>query len=63
MAVRTSRIQAEHREKARGLRRAGAIGKRTMRELIGQCLPLVRNGPATRTAHRYAFALSGATPS
>ena len=41
--MKKSRILAEMRETARGLHRAGAINKRTMRDFDALCLPPVRN--------------------
>jgi putative transcriptional regulator len=40
--MKKSRILAEMRETAQGLHRAGAIDKRTMRELDALCVPAVR---------------------
>jgi len=41
--MKKSRILAEMHETARGLHRAGAIDKRTMRDFDALCLPPVRN--------------------
>ena len=40
--MKKSRILAEMHETARGLHRAGALGKRTLREFDALCLPPVR---------------------
>jgi putative transcriptional regulator len=40
--MKKSRILAELHETARGLHRAGALGKQTLREFDALCLPPVR---------------------
>lgn len=46
--MKKSRILAEVHETARGLHRAGAIDKRTMRDFDALCLPSVRNLSASQ---------------